>query len=179
MIIFDTETTGLVDFRNLNNLLKQPKIIEFGALKVNDKLKVIDEINFMVNPNEPIPKIITKITGITDDDVKDESPFVEYYGALYEFFLGEKIMIAHNMPFDFNLLKFDLQRIGKEFNFPWPQRHICTLELAKGFEFESNKLINIWGQATGKEPKQSHRALDDCHMLLDVVKWMRKEYGVI
>lgn len=180
MLIFDTETTGLVKNESLP-VEQQPKIIEFGALKVNEDLEVIDEINFLVNPGIPLPGIITKITGIKDSDLKNESPFIEYYGALAEFFLGEKTMVAHNMPFDRNLLRFELMRVDKLLQFPWPMRHICTAELSSGVGDTGKymKLENLYKHYYKMDAQQTHRATDDCHLLLKVIKKMREEDGLI
>ena len=86
MIVFDVETTGLPKAEG-SDLDMQPQIIEFGAIKLDDDLKEIDRIEFFCNPNQPLPAVIKKITGITDDQLKDEKPFVAYYQQLCEFFL--------------------------------------------------------------------------------------------
>ena len=52
MIVFDLETTGLplAEGADLN---LQPRITEFGAIKLDEDLKEIDVIEFLVNPGIP------------------------------------------------------------------------------------------------------------------------------
>lgn len=56
-VVFDIETTGFSPKKN--------KIIEIGAVKVEDG-KITDRFSAFVNPDEPIPFDIEKLTGIND-----------------------------------------------------------------------------------------------------------------
>ena len=174
MIIFDTETTGLVQPATVP-LTQQPQIIEFAAIKVDSKLKVIDRLEFKCNPGRPLPEIITKITGITDADLKNEKPFSHYYMDVANLFLGERAALAHNFPFDRDLLTFELRRINKGRNFPWPIQHICTVELTRHITGKFMKLTALYEHAFGKKLDQKHRAMDDVEDLLEVCKWLKKQ----
>ena len=174
MIVFDVETTGLPKAEG-SDLDMQPQIIEFGAIKLDDDLKEIDRTEFFCNPNQPLPEIIKKITGITDGQLKDEKPFVAYYQQLCEFFLGETTMVAHNLPFDRKLLKFELERMDKLTAFPWPYKHICTVEISQAVWGKRRKLVDLYEEITGKPHKGAHRATADVEALIEVLKWYRKE----
>ena len=56
-VVFDIETTGLSAKKN--------KIIEIGAVKVENG-EIIDRFSAFVNPREPIPFEIERLTGIND-----------------------------------------------------------------------------------------------------------------
>jgi len=177
-IIFDTETTGLIK-NAAKPLSMQPSIIEFGGIKVDEELNEIDRINFMVNPRVPLPPIITKITGITKDDLRDAKPFSHHFDALVGFFKGCERMIAHNLPFDRNMMLFELKRMGAEYRFPWPSIHTCTAENGKSlFNGKYTKLEKMYEHFYNKDPKQTHRAVGDCEILLDVARALNKE-GVL
>ena len=60
-IVLDIETTGLSP--------KFHKIIEIYALKLNEQLKEIDHFYSLIKINEPLPKFITELTGITNEDL--------------------------------------------------------------------------------------------------------------
>jgi DNA polymerase III epsilon subunit-like protein len=85
-------------------------------------------------------------------------------------------MIAHNMPFDRNMLLFELRRLGVEYNFPWPFYHLCTAEISKSFfKGKYTKLEKVYHHAYGHDPEQKHRAVGDCEILLDVARWLNKQ----
>ena len=174
MIIFDTETTGLPEPKSAP-LCNQPHIIEFGAIKVDDDFNEIDRMNVLIDPLIELPEIITKITGITPEDLKGKPVFGDVVGDISAFFLGEVSMVAHNLPFDRQLLCFELKRLRMVNRFPWPSNHLCTIELTKHRYQKWPKLEQLWREATGEEPQQTHRAIEDCEMLLTVCKYLRTE----
>ena len=173
MIIFDTETTGLVQ-PYAKPLEMQPFIIEFAAIKLSDEApyEEIDRIEFKCNPGFPLSDIIVKITGLTDEILKDEPAFPHYYPALVDFFLGEKYLIAHNVTFDVDLLRFALKRMDKLFAFPWPPNQLCTIVHSmsiKGYRLKQELLLE---HVTGEFKKGTHRAMADVEDLETIVRWM-------
>ena len=79
LVVFDLETTGL-------DLVKA-RIIQISYIKVYPDGKEERE-NKLINPEEPIPPFITQLTGVTDDDVKDQPTFKEIAPKLAETFTG-------------------------------------------------------------------------------------------
>ena len=132
MIVFDLETTGLPKAEG-SDLDMQPRIIEFGAIKLDKDLEEVDRLEFFCNPGHELDPQIIKITGITDEMLKDEKPFVANYLSLCEFFLGEKTIVAHNLPFDRKVLKFELERLDKLTKFPWLGIIYAQLRLGNQF----------------------------------------------
>ena len=117
MIVFDLETTGLPKAEGAD-LDLQPKITEFGAVKLDKDLNQIGILEFMCNPMIPLDPKIIKITGITNEELMSKKPFVTMFGEVCDFFLGEETLVAHNLPFDRTVLKFELERLGKITSFP-------------------------------------------------------------
>jgi DNA polymerase-3 subunit epsilon len=174
-IIFDTETTGLVK-PLATPLDEQPQIIEFAAIKVDfDTLEEVGRLEFLVQPGRVLPDEIIKITGITDEALKDEKPFVAHLSDLEEFFLGTKFLLANNLTYDTNLLRFELMRVSSEFKFPWPPKQICTVEASFGINNRRMRLCQLHELATGAEHKDAHRAMADVEGLLTCVKYLRQE----
>lgn len=179
MIIFDTETTGLLK-SSIVDLEQQPKIIEFAAIKLDDKtLEEVDRIEFLVNPGHALPAVITKITGIEDSDLKDVKPFVDYYEQLTNFFLGEKYLIAHNVAFDVGMLTTELSRIGRLTQFPWPPIQICTVNKTMTIKGYRLKLSILYSHLFGEEFKEAHRAMNDVMALVRCVKTLIKNGDLI
>lgn len=177
MIIFDTETTGLPK-PDTCPLSEQPKIIEFAAIKVDDKtLKEgkNSRLEFFCNPGEKLDEFIIKNCHITDAMLAGKPSFANFLPKVVDFFLGERILVAHNIGFDIALLRFELMRLGKLTQFPWPPVNICTVEASfplKNFRLNLGKLHT---HVTGKAHVDAHRAMSDTDALLTCVRWLRKE----
>jgi len=167
MIFFDTETTGLIKNVALP-LSRQPRIIEIGCIKEPRPDEAPYHFETTFNPGVKLDPVITKITGLIDKDLEDSPKFYEELPGLCDFFRGEKTMVAHNMPFDFQMLLFELKRESAEYKFPWPSKHIDTVELAKPFyNGRFMKLSKLYEDLIGPI-EQTHRAIDDAEMLMKV-----------
>lgn len=174
LIFFDTETTGFVK-AGAASLDSQPKIVEFAAIKTDEELNVLEEIEFMCNPGYSMPADATKANGITDEMLKDKLPFHTYYQQLVDFFLGSGKLIAHNVNFDVDLLRFELMRMGKLLRFPWPYKHICTVERSMYIEGKRMNLGKLYKLATGKDIEGAHRAMNDVKALVECYRFLRTE----
>lgn len=175
MIFFDTETTGLLS-PSLTKVELQPFITEIYAIRLDENFNFVNEINTLVKPPIPIPEIVTKLTGITDDHVKDAPAFIEIYDSLCELFIGERELVAHNASFDVNVLRWELTRHNFELKFPWPIVHTCTVEKSYSIENRRLKLSDLHLLATGKEhSEKAHRAKEDVMALIRSYIWLKKE----
>lgn len=174
LIVFDLETTGLPKAEG-SDLDMQPKIIEFGAIKLTEELIEVDRLEFFCNPKHMLDPKITKITGITDDMLKDEKPFIAHLEKLNEFFLGTKRMFAHNLGFDRKILKFELERLDKVTSFPWPYEHTCTVEVGQRVWGKMRKLGDIYEELFEEKIEGSHRSMNDVEATLRIIDWYAKE----
>lgn len=170
MIIWDTETTGLL-LPSVARAEDQPRIIDFAAVKLDPLTgEERGRIEFLLNPECALPSEITKITGLTDDDLKKQPTFATVFNAITNFFLGEVSMLAHNLPFDKGLLYWELVRLGAETAFPWPPRQLCSVQLfADEFGGKGPKLTALYESVMGIKLEQKHRAMADVEALVDIV----------
>ena len=108
LVIFDLETTGL-------DLVKD-RIIQISYIKVypDGREERGDEL---VNPEKPIDPMITQLTGISNDDVKDKPTFKQLGAVLAEKFTGCDFAGFNSNHFDIPLLAEEFLRAGIDFDF--------------------------------------------------------------
>ncbi|MEO7659465.1 MAG: exonuclease domain-containing protein [Pyrinomonadaceae bacterium] len=118
-VVFDLETTGA----------KAPpcRITEIGAYRVKNGT-VTEEFQTLLNPEMPIPRFITELTGISDDMVRNAPLFSE---IAHEFlsFIGDSILVAHNSGFDMRFLNFEIARVFGDYKMGNPC--LCTVQLSR------------------------------------------------
>lgn len=168
-LFFDTETTGLTLHPDAE-VRKQPKMIEFGGILVNLHDGSIDEeFQLLINPCEPLEPIITKITGLTDADLKDAPTFLSALPQLRRPFAAARSVVAHNLPFDKAIVHGELARCGIQ-QFPWPEREFCTVGLYREHWGRNPKMQELYEMVMGKPLAQTHRALDDVRALVEIAQ---------
>ena len=160
MIVFDTETNGLI--QNMAIPLKeQPRIIEFFGLKLDDQtLEPVAEWHSLFHLKEVLQEV-TDITGITSEMLKDAPNFAERVKSLVDFFLGERIMVGHNLSYDRDILTIELKRLGMLTRFPWPFTHICTVEATESVMGYRMNLTALHEHLFGTGFGGAHRAQTD------------------
>ena len=108
LVIFDLETTGL-------DLVKD-RIIQISYIKVNPDGSE-ERGNELVNPEKPIEPIITQLTGISNEDVKDKPTFKQLGATLADKFTGCDFAGFNSNHFDIPLLAEEFLRAGIDFDF--------------------------------------------------------------
>jgi DNA polymerase-3 subunit alpha (Gram-positive type) len=146
---------------------KQPRIIELGVLRVQDG-RIVSEFNQLLQPGCEISAEITKITGITNEQLVGQPTFAEILDKLKELFSDADALIAHNAPFDKRMLEFDIKRAACT-DFPWPKETICTVQEYRHEFGRRMKLTELYERKIGKSLAQTHRALDDIKAVFDVL----------
>lgn len=175
IVFYDTETTGLL-VPAANDISKQPHIIEICAMKFTDDMELVDEYSSFIKPPFPISEEITKITKITNEMLKDAPTFAGAYQDIASLFLGAGTMVAHNLGFDRSMLANELVRIDRLIQFPWPMKHVCTVERSMSYEGRRLNLTKLHKMATGKEQIDgAHRAKTDVLALIEGYKFLVKE----
>lgn len=169
IILLDFETTGLT-LPSSSDLELQPKIIEIGAIKVDESFQVVDELSELIDPRQEISAEITKITGIKPEQLKGKRQIEEVIPELAEFFLGVDTLVAHNLAFDRDVLYFELLRCGYERRFPFPPNQVCTVDATMHKKGRRLKLTELYEMTQGKPLAQTHRALDDIKALWECYK---------
>lgn len=155
-VVLDLETTGLDP--------KTDKIIEIGAVRVRDGA-IVDSFSSFINPGRGLSEKTRELTGITMEDLK-EAPFIEDVLEQLLLFLGDDILLGHNILFDYSFLKRAVVNQKKVFE----KEGIDTLRIARRFLVElDSRNLGFLCKYYGIE-LEAHRALNDAvatHMLYE------------
>lgn len=179
--LIDIETTGLDP--------ASCEILEVGAIRVRSGepidqyhsfvypiLSEFDFIDYDENDNEIeltldevvasyIPPFIEDMTGITPDMLLD-APHVEVVLDQLLDFIGDDILIGHNVNFDINFIYDALERFN---NKVLPNDFVDTLRLARRtFPELPHHSMKYLSEALELNHKNIHRTTEDCLACLEV-----------
>lgn len=165
-IVLDTETTGLLKHPAAKAEL-QPRIIEFGAVLIDQRGKELDSYDVLIFPDQAIDAEITSITGITNEQLNGAPRFPAVFKKIKQMLGKADVMIAHNLPFDKGVL---VREIGlMKGSVVWPRHELCTVQENVHVYGHRVKLKDLYKNVIGKPLAQKHRALDDCRALAEIV----------
>jgi DNA polymerase-3 subunit epsilon len=115
--VVDVETTG--------KGLGGNRITEICIVRMRGAT-ILDKFTSLVNPQQPIPYYITTLTGI-DDSMVDTAPlFSEIASDVFAFLQGA-IFVAHNVGFDYNVVRNEFKRLDIDF----VSKRLCTVRLSR------------------------------------------------
>ena len=119
-IVLDTETTGL-------NFRGDDRIIEVGCVEVINHVATKNTLQFYCRTEKEISIDAQKISGISNEFLKDKKTFSEQHLMLFDFIKDDPLII-HNAEFDLGFLNKELNIIGKA---PLKNKIIDTVLLAR------------------------------------------------
>lgn len=156
--IIDLETTG----GNRNDDM----ITEVGAVKVHGG-EFVGTFQTLVNPGRAIPPQITVLTGLSDVLVADAPRIEAVLPSLIDF-VGDAVIVGHNVGFDVGFLRSACQRADRP---PLAGTVIDTVALARRLvrdEVPDCKLGTLASRFRLPH-RPSHRALDDALATADLL----------
>ena len=190
-VVVDVETTG-------GRPLSGDRITEIGAVIVENG-RVLEEERFehLVNPERPIPPMITRLTNISWDMVRDQPTFPSICDRFLALARG-RVFVGHNAAFDWRFVSAEVQRAcGLRLD----GRTLCTVKLARtllpflprrslanvarhyGVEMTAYHPAHTGGRHRGEDRALvAHTAAGDAvataHVLLGLLRDARDRHGV-
>lgn len=158
IVLFDTETTGLTPPSRVP-LNLWPRVIEVACVVCKGET-IVETYSQLIQPNCPIPPLITKITGLTADDLVGMPEFTAVLPRLVELFGQCSMAVAHNFEFDRNMIDSEAKRATGQ-PFAWPAKRICTVQQYAHLSGKWLKQGELYQHFMKKPQAAAHRALDD------------------
>ncbi|WP_181349586.1 PolC-type DNA polymerase III [Thalassobacillus sp. CUG 92003] len=153
--VFDTEATGF-------SVKREDRLIELAAVQVQ-KLHVMEEPIFQsyVDPERGIPEEIVKLTSISNDKVVQAPKAYEVIEQFAELVAKDRTncLVGHNVGFDLQVLKSELQRADYKLRTP---TSVDTLSLVKFLRpSEEVKDLDVYAKMFNCARYERHTALGD------------------
>ena len=158
-VVFDLETTGLS--------ARYDRITEFGAIKFEGG-QVVKSLDIIINPEMHIPEKIQIKTKITDEMAQKGPTIKEAMPRILEF-IGDSILVSHNINFDVGFMNEALRNLGQE---ELTNPCIDTLSLSR-YMFPESRLHSLGSLSrnlgmSSYNDEEAHRADYDAKILNDV-----------
>ncbi|MFK5938044.1 MAG: 3'-5' exonuclease [Sulfurimonas sp.] len=146
----------IVDIEANGSNLDKHQIIEIAAIKVKNG-KIIDRYDSLVFTKEINP-IITQLTGISASDTVD-APELKTVMMEFKLFLGDAIIVAHDVKFDYTYISESMQKVGFE---ALLNRSLCSLALAQRTIVSYKYSLTYLNKTFNYNPDATHhRAMSD------------------
>lgn len=162
-VVVDIETTGLNS--------RYDSIIEISALRYSYG-EFIDKYVTLINPGVPIGSFITKLTGITDEMVKDRDDISICIKEFKEF-VKDDLIVGYNVNFDMGFLYDNLKVIHNEY---LSNDYVDVLRLTRRLlpQLQHHRQTDI-AEYYGIDVQGAHRAEKDCMICEAIFEKMKEE----
>lgn len=152
IIVFDTETTGFMNKKEIDNLEVQPYLVQFAwiywEIKEDGTFEEIKRIDQLVKPKIPIPFGSSQVHHIYDIDVKNAPDISEVMDDFLEILNEADFVVGHNIEYDEFIINTELKRLNRywEYNPRWV---VCTMKetvefVAVKWNWERFKYPKLW-----------------------------------
>jgi DNA polymerase-3 subunit epsilon len=182
ILFYDTETSGLPDWKSPSESENQPHIVQLGAILADAETReIISTMDVIIKPNGwVIPEEVSQVHGITTEKAIevgiDEKEALETFLLMWD----GCYRAAHNKTFDQRIIRIALKRFGTDEQCEaWANKddHYCTMQAAKPvmqmgpkgrYGYKPPKLSEACEYFTGKPLENAHTAMADARACMEV-----------
>lgn len=179
-LFFDTETTGLVNWK-LPFDQQESRMVQLGMILTDDKFNSIHEVGLIISPDSyKIPDNVSAIHGITNEVASKYGMYLDcaltMFHALSQY---ADTYIGHNIKFDKAIIASELNKNSKGYsNRLWVDKpeyctmlestSICQLKGPRGFKWP--KLSEAYMFFFNEKLVDAHDALTDVRATVRIYK---------
>lgn len=153
---FKEQYYSIVDIETTGNRMSGNRITEICIVRMLGD-EVLEKFTTLVDPETLIPDFITGLTGI-DNEMVAAAPLFAEVAEEIERMTRDSIFVAHNVNFDYNIIRNEFKRLGYDFK----RKKLCTVRLSRELipgmnSYSLGKLCNSLGISLNNR----HRAEGD------------------
>jgi DNA polymerase-3 subunit epsilon len=167
-------TFCVVDLETTGGSARDCGITEIGAVKLRGG-ECLGTFQTLVNPGCGVPPQITVLTGITEAMVV-RAPRIESVLPTFLEFLGDAVVVGHNVRFDLGFLAAALERDERP-RLTNPAVDTCALARRLVRDEVPNCKLDTLASRLRLDHRPSHRALDDALATADLLHVLLERAG--
>jgi DNA polymerase III epsilon subunit-like protein len=182
-LIFDTETSGLPDFKLPADAEGQPRLCAITMILTDEDLAAEVVHSMLIQPNGwEISPEITAINGLTTERCAAEGvPITDALTLYTDAIKDGRIVVAYNAQFDCKIMRGELRRLDLPDLFAETQ-NVCAMRSSKSLNIEKAgakkggfpKLSDTYRHFFKKELDGAHTSLADAMACLEVFRELVK-----
>ena len=169
IVVFDTETTG-VDFYN-------DDIVQIAAIKIRNGRKIPDsEFNIFLHTDKHIPEMLGDLVNPMIENYAKADKWPRTQGLIrFMNYIGDSILIGHNVKYDYNILQNNLKRDCPGYYDAFIAKTFDTLKLSHLLypRMRKYKLVYLL-EKLNLQGQNSHMADDDIIATYELAKHCRE-----
>ena len=172
-IFFDTETTGLPDWKQPSESPEQPHMVQLAAHLVDlDSRKIIQSMDVIIKPDGwVIPEETVAVHGITTEYALEVGIPEKQALEMFLSISGGRKRIAFNTTFDNRIIRIATKRFcDEEVQEKWHEgEYECAMIASrKIMGGKQPTLEEAYRHFTGKEIENAHTALADTNACMEI-----------
>ena len=173
IIFFDTETSGIPDWKLPSGGKEQPHLVQLAALVVDSESReIIQSMDHIIKPDDwKIKQDTIDVHGITTDHALEVGlPEKDVLEEFLEMWDGKK-RIAFNTTFDNRIIRIATKRYtnDKIIDYWYTGNYECAMQAArKIMKSKVPKLAEAYKFFTGKDLQDAHTAMGDAKACMEL-----------
>ena len=181
ILFFDTETTGLVNFKAPSSDPSQPRLVQIGMIVCEDSGEEVFQFGAIIKPDGfEIPAKASEVHGITNLKAKLSGIGLGIVLPIFSYWMGRcELQVCHNFKFDKAVMESELVRVGfgylnaLYFCTMQEMTGVCKLRQATSNRFKWPKLQEAYKFIFGRNFDKAHDALADVRACKELYFWLK------
>lgn len=181
-LVFDTETSGLPDFKAPAEAEHQPRLASIHMIMCDAAFEIVWEAGFFIKREGwSMSPGATEKNGISDALLDAKGiPVVDVLNLYSSCVLFGLAVVAHHAQHDCKIMRGELRRAGMDDLFE-KTRNICTMRAMaeqcripakNGRGWKWPKLAEALAHATGRDLTGAHQSVNDAKACYDIAKFL-------
>lgn len=178
-LCFDTETTGLFNFKEPADAPGQPRLAHLAMILADENGIEIDRTDLYVQPKGwTMPAEAGAVNGLTTEFLRENgTPINIVLEAYADEIRSGRIAVAYNAQYDLKVMRGEMRRAGMDDLFEQTQNicvmrpmiKLCNIPKANGAGIKFPKLVEAMAYF-GHKLEGAHRAMNDAEGALLVMR---------